>query len=196
MVDDTVIGVYTAASGCGGPFTQIPGGCDDDSCSVGDFQAVVTATLNAGTTYYVVVWQFGPLAPLPGSTAVQLRVSQRTLNPPANDLCANAEAIPGSGPFPFLTATTADISDASTAGDPPSPSCRSDVTRSIWYRFTPTNGGDYTISTCADAPTGTTVDDTALAVYTSTGACGGPFTQAAGACDDDSCSTEALQATL
>jgi hypothetical protein len=131
-----------------------------------------------------------------GQTAIQVRVDRRLLNPPANDTCAGAEAIPDSGPFPYLTSTTADITDATTAGDPAAPSCQVNVFRGIWYSFTPAAAGDYTFSSCADGPTGTTVDDTAMAVYTSAGGCGGPFTQWAGACDDDTCSQETLQAVL
>src|SRR5262249_29133740 len=137
--------------------------------------------LNAGTTYYLVVWQFGTLPPPAGQTAVQVRVSRRTLNSPANDQCSGAQVVPASGPFPYLTSPTADITDASTFGDPPAPTCQANVTRSVWYRFTPDVSGDYGLSTCADAPTGTTVDDTVLAVYTSSsGSCAGSFTQVAG----------------
>jgi HYR domain-containing protein/Calx-beta domain-containing protein len=114
----------------------------------------------------------------------------------AGDTCATAEVIPGAGPFPYLTSVTPDITGATTTGDPPLPSCQSSVSRSIWYTFTPTTTAAYTLSLCADAPTGTTVDDTVMAVYTSSGGCAGPFTQVSGACDDDSCVTEALQSVL
>ncbi len=195
-LDDPVLAVYTSAGGCGGPLTQLVGGCDDDSCATEDFQAVVTTTLDAGTTYYIVAWQFGAAPPTAGNTAVQLRVSQRLLNPPSNDTCGAAEDIPGNGPFPYLTSVTGDITDATTAGDPPAPSCQSNVTRSIWYTFTPTTAADYTISSCADAPTGTTADDTVMAIYTTSGGCGGPFTEVSSACDDDSCSSESAQASV
>ena len=115
---------------------------------------------------------------------------------PPNDLCAGAEVIPAAGPFPYLTSTTADITDATVTGDPPLPSCQTNVSRSIWYTITPSATALYTFSACADAPTASTVDDTVIAVYTSTGGCAGPFTQVAGACDDDSCATEGLQSVL
>jgi len=122
---------------------------------------------------------------------------------PANDLCSGAEVIPGAGPFPYLTAVTADITDATTTGDPPIPSCVTPptVSRSMWYTFTPAVTADYIISSCADAPTATTVDDTVMGIYTSSGGCAGPFTElpTAGAtdgCDDDSCPTEAFQAVI
>jgi hypothetical protein len=43
---------------------------------------------------------------------------------PPNDTCAGAEVVPAAGPFPYLTAVTADITDATPAGDPPVPSAR------------------------------------------------------------------------
>jgi len=195
-LEDSVLAIYTSAGGCAGPFTQVAGACDDDSCDASDLQAVLAATLEGGTTYWIVAWQFGQAAPPPGSTAVQLRVSRRLLDPPPNDTCAFAEDIPGGGPFPHLTALVSDITDATSLGDPSPPSCQSNVTRSVWYTFTPTVDADYTVSSCADAPTGTTVDDTVLAVYASSGDCGGPFAEVAGACDDDSCNQEAAQATV
>ena len=121
---------------------------------------------------------------------------------PPNDNCASAEVIPAAGPFPYLTAVTADITDATPTGDPPVPSCPpGSVSRSIWYTFTPTGTATYTISSCADAPTGSTVDDTVMAIYTSAGGCAGPFTEiptsgAFDGCSDDDCVTEALQAII
>jgi len=119
---------------------------------------------------------------------------------PSNDLCAGAEVIPAAGPFPYLTAITADITDATATGDPvAAPTCAfggGPVSRSIWYKFTPSASGSYTFSSCADAPTGTTVDDTVVAIYTSAGGCAGPFTQVTGGCDDDTCVAEALQSVF
>lgn len=110
---------------------------------------------------------------------------------PHNDRCSDAEVIPSSGPFPYLTLVTL-IDDATTINDPPKPTCQSNVTRSVWYRFTPANTGLYSISTCEDPSMGTnatTVTDTVLAVYR--GECGGPYTFVD--CLDDSCD---LQATM
>lgn len=119
---------------------------------------------------------------------------------PANDLCANAEVVPAAGPFPFTTSVTADITDATIVGDPPLPSCQTNVSRSIWYRFSPNATGQYTISSCANAPTATTVDDTVMAIYTG-GGCGGPFTEVPSGvftdgCDDDTCAVGALQSVI
>jgi uncharacterized repeat protein (TIGR01451 family) len=106
---------------------------------------------------------------------------------PPNDLCSGAEIIPGGGAFPYLTAVTADITDATTLGDP-APSCQALFSRSIWYSFTPTVSASYTFSTCNPA-TQTTLPDTVIALYTSsTGTCGGLYTQVTNACNDDFCS--------
>ncbi|HEY7912449.1 MAG TPA: PPC domain-containing protein, partial [Blastocatellia bacterium] len=124
---------------------------------------------------------------------------------PANDLCSAAENIPGAGPFPYLTAVTADITDATTAGDPPTPSCTlcGSVSRSIWYRFTPAVTAAYSISTCQLDGTATTVLDTEMAIYTSSnGTCGGAFTQlpnnsgAVDGCDGDSCVSLGFQSRI
>jgi hypothetical protein len=113
---------------------------------------------------------------------------------PGNDTCAGAEIIPGGGPFPALSATH-NITDATTTGDPPAPSCQSDVSRSIWFSFTPLASGYYTFSLCSDAPTLTTLDDTVLAIYSATGTCAGLAEMTSG-CDDDSCSVSDLQSVV
>jgi hypothetical protein len=140
-----------------------------------------------------------PIKKIDGASDKETSAASSVLVAPPNDTCGGAEVIPGAGPFPYLTALTADITDATTAGDPsplagcpigtPSPS------RGIWYTFIPAASGAYTIATCADAPTGSTVDDTLLDVYTSsTGNCGGVMTPIA--CDDDACTGENLQSVL
>jgi hypothetical protein len=121
--------------------------------------------------------------------------------PPSNDNCSGAEVIPGAGPFPLLTSVVADITEATRDADPPNPSCQTSLSRSIWYTFMPSTTAIYTISSCADAPTATTVDDTVIGVYTSAGGCAGPFTQiptsgGSSGCDDDSCASEDNQAVV
>ncbi len=196
-LDDTVLAVYEATGDCAG-LVEIPGGCDDDSCSATDLQSVVAdVDLAAGTTYYAVAWKYGATAPAPGAGAVQLLVAQNPPPGPAppNDRCQGAEIIPSGGPFPYLTSVTPDIGGATTAGDPPAPYCQPSVSRSTWYRFTPTVGGRYTFSVCADAPTASTVDDTVMAIYAGTGDCSG-LTQTSGGCDDDSCLGEVAQSVV
>jgi hypothetical protein len=121
---------------------------------------------------------------------------------PTNDLCSGAEVIPTDATFPFyFTAITADITDATTVGDPPAPSCQSNISRSIWYRYRPGGSSAHTFSACAETGAGTTVDDTVIAIYTSPGGCAGPFTEIptegfSHGCDDDSCGSENLQSVV
>lgn len=201
-VDDTILAIYTSSGGCAGPFTQVLGGCDDDGCVIETFQSYLEHALVGGTTYYVVVWNQGP-APVSGSTDIHILVRETDPTPPANDTCSGATVIPAGGPFPYLTPTTTTIASAGTAGDPPAPTCQSigvATSRSIWFRFTPSVSGLYTVSSCAGdfGGTATTVEDTILGVYTSPAACAGPFTEIPTSglsvgCDDDSCSSSQLQ---
>jgi len=115
---------------------------------------------------------------------------------PPNDLCAGAELIPSAGPFPYLTATTPNLNEATVSAGDPGRSCQASVSRSVWYQLTPSVNGVYSVASCANAPTATTVDDTVIAVYTSAAGCAGPFTQLAAACDDDGCTTETLQSVI
>src|SRR5687767_858844 len=91
---------------------------------------------------------------------------------PANDACSGAEIIPD-GPFPHLTGPV-DLSQASNVGDPIE-GCidegGSDVSNSIWYRFTPGITRAYTFSVGTDS--GSTVDDSVIIIYTSAGGCAG-----------------------
>src|ERR1041385_7699703 len=112
--------------------------------------------------------------------------------PPSNDTCAGAAIIPAAGPFPYLTAVVSDITSATTTDDPPSPSCSSTVSRSIWYKITPATTAPYIFSVCAD--TATTVGDTVMAIYTSSGGCAGPFTEVG--CNDDACGLFGLRSAI
>lgn len=109
-------------------------------------------------------------APVPPAGAGRPAERESPVVAPANDLCGGAEAIPGAGPFPYLTSVTADITDATeTAGDP-TPSCQANHSRSIWYSFTPVTSGSYTIQSCqGDGPTASTVVDNVMAVFSSAG---------------------------
>jgi hypothetical protein len=193
-VEDTVLALYDLGGGCASP-VPMANGCSDDACGAGGLQSGVAAlTLMGGHPYAAVAWIYGAAAPSPGFNEVQLRVEKTspTAPPPANDRCEGAEVVSAAGPFPWLSAITPDISGATATGDPPLPSCQPSVSRSIWYRFVPASAGRYLFSVCADAPTGTTADDTILAVYADPGGCSG-LVELPGGCDDDSCAGEAAQ---
>lgn len=70
-LNDTVMGVYGSANGCGGPLVPIT--CNDDGCDMR--RSRISTTLTNGQTYYVVVWEYGTAAALPGQTSLQLKVS-------------------------------------------------------------------------------------------------------------------------
>ena len=91
-----------------------------------------------------------------------------------NDTCASAVTIPPSGPFPYWTPVV-DISNATTNGDPSLIfqdgtnvfNYQTSLTHSVWFKFTPTATAFYSLSLGAD--TVTTIDDSVLGVFTSTG---------------------------
>lgn len=106
--------------------------------------------------------------------------------PPMNDKCPGAEVIPPAGPFPHLSSLVSNFGEGTTTGDP-FPSCVNSFSRGLWYSFTPSATAEYRISNCSP-PTGTTVYDTVLAVYTSTnGACNGSMQEILNGCGDDEC---------
>ncbi|HVG20041.1 MAG TPA: hypothetical protein VNI02_13405, partial [Blastocatellia bacterium] len=121
---------------------------------------------------------------------------------PPNDTCAGAIIIPAGGPFPVNT-TPVDVTMATTGSDPPTPSCSAGGTlsRSIWYRFTPSTTATYTLTTCSFDGAATTLDDPVMAIYTSTGGCAGPFTEIPTSgpmvgCNDDGCVQGAFQPVI
>ena len=93
---------------------------------------------------------------------------------PPNDTCAGAEVIPPTtGTNTFQLSTAVDILDATTAGDPPNAhGFAFRMSRSVWYTFAPTLTTSYLIE---NTNTATTVQDTVIFLYTSTGGCAGPF---------------------
>gem|GEM_PF-2315553 len=112
--------------------------------------------------------------------------------PPGNDDCAGAMVIPSTGPFPYTTSVVNNSS--ATNGSDPIPTCQSSSNKGVWYAFTPSVTGSYTLSTCVSDAPGTTISDGILAVYTAAGPCTAPYTSVA--CDDDGCVTSALQSIV
>ncbi|MFM1769150.1 MAG: hypothetical protein RJA22_1679 [Verrucomicrobiota bacterium] len=113
---------------------------------------------------------------------------------PGNDLCSGAVMIPGQGPFPHYAAPVA-LAEATVTGQEAvltnaAGFCQT-VSRGVWYTFTPTTNAFYTLSTCSGA---TTLDDTVIALYTSSGGCSGPFTRLE--CNDDSCGPGGYQSSI
>ena len=114
---------------------------------------------------------------------------------PTNDLCSGAMNIPGAGPFPYLTPVV-DITSATTNGDPVlDPFYSGKVTRSVWFKFIPQTAGTYSITTCSDEGTLTTVPDTVMGIYTSPSPCVGPYTMQ-GDIGDENCGPGDSQAAV
>ncbi len=180
-VVDTLMGVYISPAGCAGPFDLLE--CNDD-VGLGEqvLRSAITMNFDAGTTYYFVIWSTLTNTPAASESAVQLSVSKLAI--PANDRCVGAQTIPGAGPFPYLTAVV-DAHLATSANDPPNPTCAPAASRSVWYHFNPSLSGAYIFSTCTNA-TKTRTFDTLVAIYTSSGGCGGTLTPIA--CNDNFCS--------
>ena len=128
-----------------------------------------------------------------GSDAAEGPAEEAALFAPAEDTCAGAQVIPA-GTYPVLS-TTVNNSTATDAGDPTN-TCQSNSHLGLWYSFTPTTSGTFTVTTCATQAPGTTRSDTVLSVYTSASGCAGAFTQVA--CNDDysGCSASTYQSYL
>ncbi|MBC7935155.1 MAG: hypothetical protein H7Y86_07335, partial [Rhizobacter sp.] len=171
-----------------------------------EFTAAIGSTLAAGTYYYASRWRLGSGAfsyggfnAGPGSNGfwdgtddISGVLTVTPPPPPANDVCSGAIVIPGAGPFPITTAATNNA--AATDTNDPVPTCQSNSHKGIWYSFTPTVTGAYTISTCQSAAPLSNITDNVISIFTSAAGCTGPFTSIG--CDDDGCTTLNLQAIL
>ena len=141
---DTVMAIYTSASGCNGPF-QINGELDDETCSP---QAALTRSLLADTKYYVVVWKFFEGGADNGLNSVQLLVTATI--PPANDTCANAILLSLNIPAHGSTAGGTDdyrivIGSPSFTGIDQTPSIAAG--RDVVYSFTAPKAGKFSFKT-------------------------------------------------
>ena len=163
---DTVISVFGS---CGGAELV----CNDDGgpACVG-IPASVSWPMLVGETVKVRVSTKGG----PGGNFSM--AYQYVVPPPANDECATATVISGSGGFIADTRFATPI----TATALPVPSCKltNGVSRDVWFQWTSTEPGLVNVDTCgASQPTG---GDSVLTVYS--GPCGALIEEA---CDDDLC---------
>jgi len=85
-VEDTVLGIYTSAGGCNGPFTPL--GLGDEDCGPNSSQASVTMQLLADTTYYILIWKYCDNCTDDGLNNLQLVIEGSI--PPPNDNCGGA----------------------------------------------------------------------------------------------------------
>jgi PKD repeat protein len=98
-------------------------------------QSAVTFSVQAGTTYYIQAGGFYPF-----STGA-LALSVQSIPAPANDDFANATPV-SSVPY----SDSADTSGASVEAGEPMPSCGTDISGgTVWYAFTPSQSGSYSV---------------------------------------------------
>jgi hypothetical protein len=160
---DTVVAGWCASPGC----AVQPGllACNDDTCGV---RSHVAFGVVAGRTYFISV---GGFAADVGNFAFLLSCSVAAAPPPINDACANAIAITdgdrvaGSNLGASLGATDPFSACASLGAD-------------VWYTFTPTQDGVYTVTTCLPGATLDTIVD----IFA-----GGCTTAVHVDCNDDGC---------
>lgn len=187
---DAVLAVFTSSGGCGGPFVQVSGACNDDACHPLGPSTISGVAFLAGTTYYILASHY-PSASGGGGIVSQFQIAISTTAAPPNDTCFGAEVIPTGGPFPFLT-TVVTATAATSDPDLPNTSCASGNI-AVWYRFTPPTTGDYLFSTCGldHGGTSTTTATTGIAIYTSSsGGCAGPFAEVPTSGLDDGCGND------
>jgi subtilisin-like proprotein convertase family protein len=157
---DTVLNAFDT---CGG--TQLA--CNDDACAL---QSRITLAVTAGTTYIVRVAGYNGAR---GAGNIVVTEIPTGTGPAGDDCTAPIVIATGPGTYPF------DTTSANT--DPVALACAGNGSGSVWYRYTPTQTGAVTVSTCGQAGF-----DTVLAA---TSDCAG--TQLA--CNDDFCG---LQSTI
>lgn len=138
---DTVMGIYTSAGGCGGPFTLL-GTFQDESCGQ---QAEIQEVLLADTRYFVLVWKYCESGDCPedGLNQVQLKITRTPI--PSNDTCGGAIPITVDIPIDGTTAGGANQLQISNAGSftgleqiPTNA-----IGRDVVYRFTAPETGPY-----------------------------------------------------
>ena len=157
--NDTVLALYSAPGGCGGPFNLLL--CEDDTAGYTfPLLTALSTNLTAGTAYYIVAWVGG--VSLAASQGLPMNLQLRASKPavPANDNCAGAEVIPASGPFPYVTSIS-DSTLATHAANEQDSVCAG--FRGVWFKFTPATTATYIFST--DTDTATTVGDTSMAIF-------------------------------
>ena len=110
-------------------------GCNDDSCGT---SSSVTVELFATVPYYIVVGSASPSATLPSPIAV-------TVVPPPLPVCVDAiTANYGDNPFDTSTGMTTSQAVQNNAAN----TAQSTMYKTVWFKFTPTATGAFTLKTC------------------------------------------------
>ncbi len=196
---DSAMIIYTASGGCG-PFTFYA--LNDDSATL---RASISTNFNAGTTYYVVVFAAALTVQNQANEVLELQLRVSKPEVPANDTCAGAFVIPGSivSTSSWLSPLFDTTRATTTATNVVAARCVTNIgtvpSRDMWFTFTPVTSGTYIFSTGADTATaagidGTTIDDTAIGLYTRPTGCTGVANELG--CNDNGFGRSVLSATL
>ncbi|MBC7834570.1 MAG: fibronectin type III domain-containing protein [Phycisphaerales bacterium] len=178
------ISVYTGD--CDGVVEQVCAAGNDDGCEVAPTTGdpIVQFCSAADTTYYILIDGVGTVSQGTGPFQFVMQDLGACTPPaaPANDLCANAEAI--TGPLPQTVSGTV----AGSTTDVGAPNCLGTVASEVeaggvWYTVIGT-GNTMTASMCAPVPTDPHFDSK-ISVYT--GSCGDLSSLNCVAANDDFC---------
>ncbi|MGD8813649.1 MAG: C1 family peptidase, partial [Anaerolineales bacterium] len=126
---DTVLGVYT---GTRGSLTSVA--CNDDS---GSLQSSVSFTASAETAYHIQVASYSS-----GGGTLELNADFTAFPPPINDIMADAIVIEAV-PYTNMQSTI----NATLEVDEPETQCGWNNEASVWYRFTPSSSGTFSVDT-------------------------------------------------
>ena len=131
-ITDSGMAIYTAASGCAAPFTEIT--CDDDG-GTGTMSQIVTA-LTSGTTYYIRIWEYSS-----GTGTFSICITQGAPPPPApaNDApCSATPVIVNTAPNTCTTQAGGTVVGATASGVALG-ACFGTADDDVWYSFVANN---------------------------------------------------------
>ena len=158
---DTVLSVHSDCPDLTHTNTLV---CNDDAGGAFGQTSMVSLNVTAGTRYLIRVSGFNG-----ASGGYTLRINEFPVTP-SNNSCATPVTVAAGGTY--TTSTCAATTDGATTG-----SCVANMTKDVWYRYTPTFNGTLLLDTCGSS------FDTMLAVYPGASC---PGTQVSAiACNDD-----------
>ncbi len=140
---DTLLSVHSSCPDLSDTGTV---GCNDDAGGSFGQVSMVSLNVTAGTRYLIRVSGYNG-----ASGSYTLRINE-FLSAPSNNSCATPVVVANGGTY---TAATC----AATTDGPATGSCGPDMTKDVWYRFTPASSGTLTLDTCGSS------FDTMLAIY-------------------------------
>ncbi len=175
---DAWVPLFTATGTCPSiTLTEaFPGTCDEADLTVADSVEIVTNSLVAGTTYYIMVDGF---AGATGGYCIKVKDATPLPPGPVNDTICNAIPLILNGPSDCQTTEAATV-DANE----PTFGC-STPNNTTWYTYTPATSGPATIVMSVNSAATTNLDAW-VSLFTPTGACPSlTLTETfAGACDE------------